>query len=95
MGRVKIDKGYLSRIIKSFNRNGLTVKVGSTDDGRITRLKLTARGNSAFQKINKTSSAQIRMLLKPLVETERTRLLQCMQEIRAIMQKTSQQHDTL
>src|SRR5215210_1390429 len=43
-----LDTGYLSRILRGFERSGLVSKSPSAHDGRRRLLSLTARGREAF-----------------------------------------------
>ena len=47
-----IDRGYLSRILRSFGERGLVAKSSSRHDGRQNLLSLTARGRQSFTSIN-------------------------------------------
>src|SRR5262245_13499307 len=49
---LKMDKGYLSRILSEFERKGLLARMKSKSDGRASKLSLTAKGKSEFRKIN-------------------------------------------
>lgn len=42
--RLSIDKGYLSRMLQRFSREGWLAKASSADDGRIQLLSLTPAG---------------------------------------------------
>ncbi|MCH5714800.1 winged helix DNA-binding protein [Niabella hibiscisoli] len=39
-----MDKGYLSKVLKHFEKTGLISKQSSEADGRVTLLSLTAAG---------------------------------------------------
>src|ERR1700729_2828431 len=47
-----VDPGYLSRLLGKFEREGLLHKKTSDQDGRSAELTLTARGSTAFKKLN-------------------------------------------
>src|SRR4051812_18360878 len=44
-----LDAGYLSRILRRFDKSGLIRKEVSPDDGRQSVLSMTARGRKAFE----------------------------------------------
>lgn len=82
-----MDKGYLSRVIKSFERRGIISKSSSSEDGRTTILRLTAKGEKEFSKINSASSNQLKDMLSTLSNSERSKLINHMQEIQRILTK--------
>src|SRR5580704_4863963 len=47
-----MDPAYLSRMLGKFGRSGLLRKKVSEHDGRYAELRLTAKGQSAFKKLN-------------------------------------------
>ena len=55
-----LDQGYLSRLLKGFERQGLVVRRAHPDDGRIRLLHLTIKGRTAFSRLD--SRAQIATL---------------------------------
>ena len=80
-----IDKGYLSRMLDQFSRKALIVRKRSMEDGRVQHLFLTAKGRAAFEALDRASIAQVKELLAPLPEEDRTRLVQHMNEIQKII----------
>jgi DNA-binding MarR family transcriptional regulator len=53
--KLALDSGYLSRLLRSLERQGL-VKVGNQDaDGRAKQANLTAKGRSEFRAYEKLS----------------------------------------
>src|SRR5205814_4908599 len=47
-----LDAGYLSRMLRGFQKRGLIDAKRSETDGRRTLLRLSARGQTAFAKLN-------------------------------------------
>src|SRR5262249_61632867 len=43
-----LDRGYLSRILGAFRRQGLVARTPAKDDGRKSLLRLTPRGRQLF-----------------------------------------------
>ena len=86
-GILRMDTGYLSRIIKKFESLGLLYKKRSETDGRVQELYLTEKGRSCVNAVNEASSAQIAKLLEPLSEEERKRLLTSMAEIEKLLSR--------
>src|SRR5688572_18880664 len=48
MAGLKMDKGYLSRVISRFEKTGIIQKVRSAKDGRASILKFTPKGHREF-----------------------------------------------
>jgi DNA-binding MarR family transcriptional regulator len=80
-----IDKGYLSRMLDQFSRKSLIVRKRSMEDGRVQHIFLTAKGRAAFEALDRASIAQVKGLLAPLAEEDRSRLVQHMNEIQKII----------
>src|ERR1700691_5360540 len=76
-----VDPGYLSRLLGKFERGGLLRRKASAQDGRYAELMLTARGKSAFRKLNALSEEQARTVVQGLAPAARTELIVCMQTI--------------
>src|SRR5579872_6424473 len=47
-----LDPGYLSRILRKFERAGLVARVTARNDRRAADLRLTARGRAAIRTLN-------------------------------------------
>lgn len=60
---LSIDAGYLSRILKRFDKLGLTYRVQSEKDGRSSLLFLSTLGEETLSKMNILSEEQIRNLI--------------------------------
>src|ERR1700735_3905570 len=69
-----IDAGYLSRLLASFEGDGLLKRKTSKQDGRYTDLTLTARGRSVFKKLNALSDEQAQTVLEDLPPSARMQL---------------------
>ena len=80
-----MDKGYLSRILKSFSRKGLIILQATESDARISLIKLTSKGKLEFDKINTASSNQIKHLLDQLPDTKIKSVITHMQAIKQIL----------
>jgi DNA-binding MarR family transcriptional regulator/GNAT superfamily N-acetyltransferase len=82
-----LDPAYLSRMLGKFERSGLLRKKASEQDGRYAELMLTAKGQSAFKKLNALSQEQAHTILQDLAPAARTELIHCMQSIESILMK--------
>ena len=65
---LRIDAGYLSRILKKLERQGLIIRARSQEDGRQRLLNLTAEGQKVFATIDKRASGEISQMLNRLSE---------------------------
>jgi len=74
-----LDAGYLSRILRDFNKRGLIDKGRSEADGRKKFLRLSENGQAAFARINARSRSEIEATLKKLSAADQARLVQAMQ----------------
>ena len=70
-----LDPGYLSRILRSFERRGLIRRTPSQSDRRLGLLSLTAQGRAAFAMLDARSHDQIGAMLHDLSEDEQIRLV--------------------
>jgi DNA-binding MarR family transcriptional regulator/predicted GNAT family acetyltransferase len=70
-----LDRGYLSRILRGFERRGLVCRTPSPNDRRLGLLSLTLSGRSAFAELDARSQAAIGALLSDLPDEEQTRLV--------------------
>lgn len=84
---LNIDKGYLSRILKQFEKKGLIIKVRSGHDKRSTPIKLTQLGKTEFDVLNKASNDQINNILKLLSNDECDKLIENINSIKTILNK--------
>jgi DNA-binding MarR family transcriptional regulator/N-acetylglutamate synthase-like GNAT family acetyltransferase len=82
-----LDPGYLSRILRGFEKRGLVKKERSNTDGRQSLLKLAARGQKEFAKLSARSSDEVHKMLRDLSAGEQRRLLGAMQAIEELLDK--------
>jgi DNA-binding MarR family transcriptional regulator/predicted GNAT family N-acyltransferase len=76
-----LDAGYLSRILRRFERDGLVSRTPSPTDGRRAVLALTDAGRAAFRPLNERSHDDIVALLAPLPAERQERVLDAMATI--------------
>lgn len=82
---LKIDPGYLSRIIKRLSKLGLIEKTRSPEDGRSQILSITLAGGDVLKKLNHMSDSNIEMMVSGLSEGEKARLTESMKTIENIL----------
>ena len=80
--RLKIDRSYLSRMIKRFEAKGLVVKTPSTRDSRFVRVAATPAALTVLDELSLRSNAQVQTLLQNLAPDEVTAVLEAMSLIR-------------
>jgi DNA-binding MarR family transcriptional regulator/GNAT superfamily N-acetyltransferase len=84
-GPLGLDPGYLSRILKRFERKGLIARRRAADDARRSHLTLTDAGRLAFTALDRSSAEEIRALLGRLPSTEQTRIVGAMRTIEQLV----------
>jgi DNA-binding MarR family transcriptional regulator/predicted GNAT family N-acyltransferase len=82
---LRIDSGYLSRILKRLEKQGIVSRKQSAGDLRVYELHLTQAGREILKKLNELSDRQIGLLLEKLTERGRRQLAECMETIRALL----------
>jgi len=85
VNKLNIDPGYLSRILSTFEKEGLLRKNRSTSDYRQRILKLTIQGKKSFAELNERSGRVAEEILLGLAGEDRHRLLHAMQTIETIL----------
>jgi DNA-binding MarR family transcriptional regulator/N-acetylglutamate synthase-like GNAT family acetyltransferase len=81
-----LDGGYLSRILKRFEDQGLMVRTRAGSDARRSHLDLTSAGRESFAPLDRSSSRQANDLLSRLQDTDRSRLVKAMKTIEELLQ---------
>ena len=82
---LRLDLGYLSRILKSFEVRGLLAREPSTKDARVVRLALTAAGRDAFAPLDRASREQVGALLGRLPAAGRAALVAALAQAEALL----------
>jgi DNA-binding MarR family transcriptional regulator/GNAT superfamily N-acetyltransferase len=80
-----LDAGYLSRILRGFEKKALLKKAPSPTDGRQLLLTLTRKGEEAFAPLNVRSRAEIGQLIGSLSRPEQERLVDSMHAIEGLL----------
>jgi len=80
-----LDAGYLSRILRGFERDGLVRKARSTDDGRERYLALTHAGRRAFARLDSRSAEAVRALLAKCPARQQQRVVAAMATIERLL----------
>ena len=87
--RLGLDAGYLSRLLRALEADGL-VKVATTkSDHRVRVARLTAAGARERARVDERSDKLARSLLAPLSSGQRHRLLGAMREVERLLTAAS------
>ncbi len=84
-GRLGLDSGYLSRLLRSLERAGLATVLASATDRRVRRVKLTAAGLSERGELDRRSDALAAGILESLTDRQRAALLAAMGEVERLL----------
>jgi DNA-binding MarR family transcriptional regulator/GNAT superfamily N-acetyltransferase len=76
-----LDRGYLSRTLRAFQKRGL-VQATHGDDRRRRHLTLTEAGKKAFAPLERGARADVVGMLEPLTDEQQQLVLAAMQTIR-------------
>ena len=82
---LEVDAGYLSRLLRGFERRRLITRTPSDVDGRRSHVALTAAGRAAFAPLGARSRDEVAALLAPLAEIDQERLVDAMRAIEGIL----------
>ena len=83
--RLDLDSGYLSRILRALENDGLVELERSGADGRVRILRLTAVGSAEVAELDRRSDRAALAILEPLTEEQRARLAGAMAEVRRLL----------
>ena len=87
---LRLDAGYISRLLASLTRRRLVRQAVSPMDSRERFLSLTAAGEKKVAALNHQSAAQIEDLLCGLTERDRSDLVQALAQIRSLLMQPAQ-----
>jgi DNA-binding MarR family transcriptional regulator/N-acetylglutamate synthase-like GNAT family acetyltransferase len=80
-----LDAGYLSRVLRNFEKAGLITRKPSPKDARQSHLALTARGAKTFAPYERRSHSQAGDMLAKLQAPEQARLVAAMDSIETLL----------
>jgi DNA-binding MarR family transcriptional regulator/GNAT superfamily N-acetyltransferase len=83
--RLDLDSGYLSRLLRSLEIDGLVAVEQSRADGRVRTARLTGRGLAERAELDRRSDDAATSILRPLGERQRTRLIAAMAEVERLL----------
>jgi DNA-binding MarR family transcriptional regulator/GNAT superfamily N-acetyltransferase len=76
--RLDLDSGYLSRLLRSLERDGLVTVTVDPEDNRVRTVRLTDAGQAERALLDRHSNELAWSLLEPLSASQRTRLADAM-----------------
>jgi DNA-binding MarR family transcriptional regulator/GNAT superfamily N-acetyltransferase len=82
---LSLDRGYLSRILQRFQRQGLVKRTTSPDDARVGLLSLTAKGRRVFGTLDTRANEQVAALLGRTSAPDQQRLVGAMRTIEEVL----------
>jgi DNA-binding MarR family transcriptional regulator len=81
-----LDAGYMSRILRDFERRKLVTREQSKMDERQRFLSLTVKGRRAFAPLDERSNRDVSAMLKELSPTERKQLVDAVQTVHRLLE---------
>ena len=83
--RLELDSGYLSRMLRSLEGDGLVVVERSGADGRVRTARLTGDGLAERAELDRRSDDAAAAILEPLSARQRDRLVTAMAEVERLL----------
>ncbi|MEL6893888.1 MAG: MarR family transcriptional regulator, partial [Actinomycetota bacterium] len=83
--RLSLDSGYLSRLLRLLESEGLVTVSPSEGDARVRNVELTRSGRREHQLLDRASDDLASSLLEPLSSSQRDRLIEAMNTVRALL----------
>jgi len=83
--RLDLDSGYLSRLLRSLENDGLIVVERSPADGRVRTARLTGRGLAERAELDRRSDDLAASILQSLSARQQTRLTTAMAEVERLL----------
>jgi DNA-binding MarR family transcriptional regulator/GNAT superfamily N-acetyltransferase len=89
--RLELDSGYVSRLLRSLERQGLVQAQAGPTDSRVRRVTLTRAGMREVAELDRRSDAFAASVLAPLSTGQRARLVAAMNEVERLMNASAVQ----
>lgn len=83
--RLGLDSGYVSRLLRALEREGLVSLAPSEADRRVRFVTWTAAGRDVVATYDRLSDGQARKILHPLDDRQRERLVTAMAEVERLL----------
>ncbi|HET7165117.1 MAG TPA: bifunctional helix-turn-helix transcriptional regulator/GNAT family N-acetyltransferase [Pseudolabrys sp.] len=82
---LELDAGYLSRLLRNFEKRGLISRKTSAKDGRQSHLALTPRGRKLFGPMEQRSQQQAGSMLNALDAAQQDQIVAAMHAIETLL----------
>jgi len=92
-GRLGLDSGYVSRLLRSLESQRLVSVRVNPDDRRIRRAVLTKRGLAERRELDDRSNSVARRMLEPLDDKQRATFLSAVAEVERLLQASMVRFD--
>jgi DNA-binding MarR family transcriptional regulator/GNAT superfamily N-acetyltransferase len=86
-----LDAGYLSRVLRTFEKRDLIERKASARDGRQSHLALSPRGRAVYAPLEARSQRQIGAMLIGLKPAEQSQLISAMTTIETLLGAAAEQ----
>jgi DNA-binding MarR family transcriptional regulator/GNAT superfamily N-acetyltransferase len=83
--QLRMDAGYLSRVLQKLERRRLITRKRSASDGRQSVLALTRRGREQFEIQNRRQNEEVEKMLAALPVEDQQRLVAAMKSIQSVL----------
>ena len=93
--RLGLDSGYLSRILRSLEGDGLVVTGTSDDDARVRTVRLTTAGRNERALLDRRSDRLAESVLTPLRAEQRERLVAAMHDVERLITAATVEVDVI
>lgn len=80
-----LDRGYLSRLLASFEKRGLIEREVSKQDGRQSHIRLTAKGRAAFAPLDAASNRNVHAMLQRLPDAQQAALVETLHRVESLL----------
>ena len=80
-----LDPGYLSRLLRGFEKRALVSRTPSAHDGRRSHLALTAHGRKVFAPLDARSHDQVGTMLGSVSPPEQAQVIEAMRTIERLL----------
>jgi DNA-binding MarR family transcriptional regulator/GNAT superfamily N-acetyltransferase len=83
--RLGLDSGYLSRLLRALETDGLVAMRPGAEDGRVRRVSLTPRGVQEWDELEARSDALAKSVLEPLGVRQQRELVGAMKTVERLL----------
>jgi DNA-binding MarR family transcriptional regulator len=83
--KLDLDSGYLSRLLRSLEAEGLVTMEASTDDARVRTATLTRAGRAEWRLLDRGSDELAVSMVSPLDAAQQARLVAAMRDVEILL----------